>query len=204
LKILLFTFVILVSGCAPQINSINANKYYDSGLAAEQSKSYTQAKEMYYRALVNARSGNATKEYVSATLYNYGRMLGFTCDYTHAVEAVKESLAIEKGISPVNNSNIAKRLSELGYLAIALGLNAEAATNFSEATPLLEKYGVIESDPIGYAKYLEIYAGALKSSVQPEKAKEISSKSENLIIQHAELKQQFTPVNYQAECAKKF
>jgi tetratricopeptide (TPR) repeat protein len=195
---------IFISGCAPAINNTNANNYYNAGLSAETSRNYLQAKEMYYRALVNARSANASKEYISAVLYNYGRMLGFTCDFGNAIESVKESLSIEKGISPTNNTNLAKRLSELAYLNVALGLDSEAAVYFSGAVPILESLGVGAKDPIGYANYLEMYAAALRNSNQIERSNEFSNKAKILNSKNPDAKAQFIPVNYKAGCAKNF
>jgi hypothetical protein len=90
---------VLICGCAEKITKINAQKYYDAALKAEWAKDYELSKNMYYRSFVNARSSSASKEYISATLYGYGRMLAYTCDYAHANEALKESLSLEREVS---------------------------------------------------------------------------------------------------------
>lgn len=149
---------LLVCGCAKNITKLNADKYYDAALQAEWAKDYELSKNMYYRSFVNARSSSASKEYISATLYGYGRMLAYTCDYEHANEALKESLSIEREVSGPVSANISKRLSELGRLSVAQGLNSVAANYFSEAIPMLEKLSILESDPVGYAQYLEFYS----------------------------------------------
>ena len=78
--------VILTSGCATRMNMMNAEKYYDLGLQEEFRGNYSGAKEAYWRALVNYHSAGASKAYISASMYNFGRMAGHTCDYPKAAD----------------------------------------------------------------------------------------------------------------------
>lgn len=178
----------------------NADRYYQAALEAEWASNYQLSKEMYYRSFVNARSGSATDEYISATLYGYGRMLGYTCDLSGAENTIKESLAIERNVFGPVSGNISKRLSELARLSLAQKKYREAVGYFQEAVPMLEKLGMLDSDPVGYADYLETYAAALKQTRKTEEAKEIYEKAESIRDRNPGKEAQFVPVNYGQGC----
>jgi hypothetical protein len=84
---------------------------------------------------------------------------------------------------------------------VAQGLNSEAAKYFSEAVPMLEQLGLLESDPVGYAQYLEFYSLALKESGQSELAVTTLKKSENIISKNPHVEPKFIPINFSAICA---
>lgn len=203
LKALALVPVLSIVGCVGAINMKNADRYYDAALQSEWAGDFEHSKEMYYRSFVNARSGSASTEYISATLYGYGRMLGYTCDYTASNEALKESLELEKSISDTVTSNITKRLSELGRLNLARESYAEAAAYFGEASPELERLGMLKSDPVGYALYLEDYAKALAQSGQTKQSDSILLKAKNIRNSNADVTAKFTPIYYEDVCKNK-
>ncbi len=195
--------IIFLVGCAGAVNMKNADRYYDAALRSEWSGDYDHSKEMYFRSFVNARSGSASDEYISATLYGYGRMLGYTCDFEKSLEALKESLLLERGVAGAITSNVTKRLSELGRLSLAMGSYAEASRYFSEAAPKLESLGMLESDPMGYAIYLEDYIKALELSGSSKEAEVTLSKVKAIRKQNIGVAAKFKPVYYEAACKNK-
>lgn len=180
---------------------INADKYYDAALKSEWAGEFEHSKEMYCRSFVNARSGSASTEYISATLYGYGRMLGYTCDYSASDEAIKESLRLEKSVSDSVTPNITKRLSELGRLSLARESYSEAAEYFGDASSGLEKLGMLKTNPMGYALYLEDYAKALRMSGQETKSEVVLSRAQSIRNANPALTATFTPIYYEEACA---
>src|SRR5256885_8436016 len=82
---------LLTAGCATDINRINASRYYEAGLAFEARKQYEQAREAYWRALVNYRSAGGPQNAISAATYNLGRMTGLTCNFPVAEQFLQEA-----------------------------------------------------------------------------------------------------------------
>jgi len=192
--------IIFLAGCVGSINMKSADRYYQAALEAEWASEYELSKEMYYRSFVNARSGSASDEYISATLYGYGRMLGYSCDLSGAEAAIKESLVLERSVSGPISGNISKRLSELARLSIAQGKYGEASGYFQEAVPMLEELGMLDSDPIGYADYLEIYSASLRQSEQIARAEELKMKAKFIRENNSGKQALFVPVNYGNGC----
>jgi tetratricopeptide (TPR) repeat protein len=135
--------LVILSGCATAINQKNAGTYYEAGLQAEASKNWAGAKEMFWRALVNARSGGAAPAYISAATYNLGRMTGYTCEYADAEKLLLESVSLEQGLPTPNMINLTKRWSELAQITYDQGKYAESSKWFAIAIPELEKLNIV-------------------------------------------------------------
>ncbi len=200
MKILLVIQILFLAGCAGVINMKNADRYYQAALEAEWASDYEHSKNMYYRSFVNARSASASKEYISATLYGYGRMLGYTCNLPDAEAALKESLVLEREASGLVNANISKRLSELGRLSVGQEKYNEASLYFGEAVPMLEELGMLDSDPIGYADYLVSFSGVLEKIGENEKAVKVVKKAQSIKDKNVGKKAKFVPVGYGNDC----
>ena len=107
---------IAFTACVSAINQKNADRYYEAGVQAESAKNWPLARHNYSRALVNARSGGAAPDYVSAVTYNLGRTTGYSFDYAQAETLLIESVALEKSLPNPSVVNLTKRWSELGRL----------------------------------------------------------------------------------------
>lgn len=153
--------LLLLGACATSINKVNADRYYELALQAEANRNWAEARQAYSRALVNARLGGAQVGYVSAVTYNLGRMVGYACDYDEAERLLLEALSLEEKVAPANAANLTKRWSELARLNFDQGKYKLSADWYAKAIPELERVGVLASDPIGFARYIEDYADAL-------------------------------------------
>lgn len=201
-RILLLLAPLFTLGCATDLNRINASKYYELGLRAEAAGDYRGAHEAFRRALINAGSANARPEYVSAVKYNLGRMTGYLCDYTQAESILLDSLQTEQRLRSSAPGNITKRLSELARLTYDMGKYPESAAYFERVLPEIERLGVVEKDPVGFALFLEDYASALEKKGDASKAAEIAARAVELKAKHPGRAAGFTPVHYRDVCPK--
>ncbi len=192
----------LIGGCAPAINQINSERYYEAGLQAESQRNWVHAREMYFRSLVNAKSSGASPEQISAATFNLGRMVGYTCDYPQAESLLKQSVDFEKKLVSPNPANLTKRWSELARLTYDMGKYSESAQWYALSVPELERMGVVNIDPIGFADYLEAQGRALEKSGQSRPAAEVMERAGKLRAVSLGKSALFVPVEYSSVCAK--
>ena len=193
--------VILTSGCATRMNMMNAEKYYYLGLEEESRGNYSGAKEAYWRALVNYHTAGAPKAYISASMYNFGRMAGHTCDYPKAAEYLQQALSMEKKIADREfTPNITKRLGELARLSSARKMYKESADYYQEMIPGLESLGVPGQDPIGFANLIDDYASVLSKIDQEPLAQIQHDKAERIRRENSDAEAIFKPEYYEREC----
>jgi hypothetical protein len=129
-------------------------------------------------------------------------MSGYTCDYAQAEKLLLESLALEQGLQKPDPANITKRWSELGRLYQDQRRFRESADYFSRAVPELERLGVVESDPVGFALYLDDYSQSLLQSGQAAPAAAAAARASELRANNASRSAEFTPMHYRDVCAK--
>jgi tetratricopeptide (TPR) repeat protein len=200
-KLFIATVCVAVAGCATAINFKTAERYYEAGLQAEAAKNWPGAREAFRRSLINAQSAGAPQVFMSAVTYNLGRMSGYTCDYAQAEKLLLESLALEQGLQKPDPANITKRWSELGRLYQDQQRFNESATFYARAVPELERLGVVESDPIGFAQYLADYSQSLLQSGQAASAASAAARASELRTKYAARSAQFTPIRYRDVCS---
>jgi tetratricopeptide (TPR) repeat protein len=202
-NLLIALAAVLMVGCVHDINRINASRYYDAGLALEARKQYEQAREAYWRALVNYRSAGGPQNAISAATYNLGRMTGMTCNFPLAEQFLREALQLEEQLAAPEPGNITKRLGELANISFAQGKFQESAQFYERAVPRLEQLGIIKDDPIGYSLYLDGYANALDKAGMPSKSAEIRRRASTLREQNNLKTAKFVPVYYHEICSGK-
>ena len=193
---------IAFTACVSAINQKNADRYYEAGLQAESAKNWPLARQNYSRALVNARSGGAAPDYVSAVTYNLGRATGYSCDYAQAETLLIESVALEKALPNPSVANLTKRWSELGRLNFDQGKFKESAAWLSQAIPELERLRVPTDDPIGFARYLEDTALAFEKSSDALRAATLRLNAEVLQAANPQRSSNFLPTYYRDVCVK--
>ena len=191
-----------LSACVSAINQKSADRYYEAGLQAESAKNWPLARQNYSRALVNARSGGAGMDYVSAVTYNLGRVTGYSCDYAQAESLLIESLALEQALPKPSVGNLMKRWSELGRLNFDQGKFKESAAWLSQAMSELERLNVPADDPIGFARFLEDAALAFEKSSGVSQAATLRSRADVLRIANPQRSANFLPTYYRDVCVK--
>jgi len=199
-KFVIVTFVILLAGCATAINRKNAEQYHIWGLQAEQNGNYELAERNYYRALVNARSGNSPKAALSMATYNLGRIKGYLCKHKEAEDLLLEALRLEEQVTGPESGVTAKRLFELARFYYDQGKYDDAAKYYSRAIPIVRRLGVENSDPIALADAMDEYAVSLSNTGNNAKASEIKSAADILRKKNPGAKAQFVPTRYNTRC----
>ena len=193
---------VALTACVSAINQNNADRYYEAGLHAEGAKNWPLARQNYSRALVNARSGGAAMDYVSALTYNLGRATGYSCDYAQAESLLIESAALEQALPKPSVGNLTKRWSELGRLNFDQGKFKESAAWLAQAMSELVRLGVPEDDPIGFARFLEDTALAFERSSDVSRAETLRSRADALRIANPQRSANFLPTYYRDVCVK--
>jgi tetratricopeptide (TPR) repeat protein len=192
---------LLIVGCATDINRINASRYYNAALAFEMRRQYEQAREAYWRALVNYRSAGGPQNAISAATYNLGRMTGLTCNFLLAEQFLQQALQLEEQLPTPEPGNITKRLGELANISFALGKFEQSVHFYERALPRLEQLGIIENDPVGYGSYLDGYANALEKAGMTSKGADIRGRANALRDQNTTKTAKFLPLYYHNVCA---
>lgn len=200
--VILFVVASMV-GCVTDINRINASRYYEAGLAFEARKQYEQAREAYWRSLVNYRSAGGPQNAISAATYNLGRMTGFTCNFPLAEQFLREALRLEELLPAPDRGNITKRLGELANISFAQGKFEQSVQFYEQAVPQLEQLGIVKDDPIGYALYLEGYATALDKATMASKGVGVRSRASAIREQSSVKGAKFVPQYYHNICVGK-
>jgi hypothetical protein len=113
-----------------------------------------------------------------------------------------ESLTLKQGLQKPDPVNMTKRWSELARLYYDQRKFQESAAFYSRAVPELERLGIVESDPIAFAQYLEDYAQSLIQSGQAASAGSVAARASGLRVSNAARSAKFVPVYYRDVCAK--
>ncbi len=196
----------LLVGCAHQATPSASVKPaipdYDQGLQAEARGDFAAAREAFWRAWTKAREGGATPAYKSAVLYNWGRMAGYTCNWTQGERLLQESLDMETPLSGPNSGALSKRLFELARLHFDQGHFALAAGFYERAVAMAERLGVGQSDPIGLANAQDDLAQSLQKSGQADKATAARARATALRTQHPGQRARFVPRHYPKSCPR--
>jgi len=196
LLLLLAVTLLLGVGCASSVNMKNVEIHYNAGRNFEQQGDPQSAKDQYAKALINAKLANGNPALISMLTYNYGRMLGHTCQYEEAEENLIEALNMEKAITGNNSGPTSMRLFELARLNYDNNQFRKAASYFEEGIPLIESLNIEQSDPIGYTLILKIYKSSLDMLDRKAEADQIQIKIDSLLASNPEKSPGFTPLSY--------
>lgn len=183
--IIVFAFLVLLTGCASEINQRNATRYMIMGTQAQASGDWDGARRAYARAAVNGELAGLPAETQAMFAYEYGRSTGVTCFFDHSETWLNKAYELDKKAGqPLYFS-----LDELGRLMLAQAKYTQAAGYFERGIAELNKVEFFNKSPsaaIAYADLLDDYELALlKSGAAAEagnikkRASEIRSKYPN-------------------------
>ena len=188
--------ILLIAGCATSINKKNVETHYNAGKRFELNGDPQSAKDQYAKALVNAKLANGEPALISMLTYNYGRMLGHTCQYEESERTLREALEIEKGVTGPNSGITSMRLFELARLNHDNGKFDKSVTYFEDGIPIVENLGIEQTDPIGYSNILEIYKNTLVKLSRVNESNLVQTKIDNLLVANPGKSPGFTPLSY--------
>ena len=167
-RLFLLAFTFLIFGCA--INQHTANNYYVAGETALQQGNLLHAREMFSRALINARLGHVGPEGEGQVLYKLGRVYGNMCLPDDAEKAFTESITQYTKAYGENSTRLFPLKLELAQHAYDVGRYEKAVTYFDQALPLGETL-YEQNDAAGYAAILKDYGDALSKTGKTEQSK---------------------------------
>ncbi len=140
---------------------------------------------------------------LSAITFNLGRMAGYTCDYPEAERLLQESLVLEQSLDKPGPGNLTKRWSELARLYQDQRRDHDAVVMYERAVPELERMRVVDSDPVGYANYLDDYSRALRGAGREDLASSVSKRAAALRSASAARKADFVPLRFNDVCRER-
>jgi tetratricopeptide (TPR) repeat protein len=156
------TCVIMLCGCAPlaqNLNARNASAHESAARIAARDGDWDTARRQYAQALTNARLAHAGAAEEGRLSYEYGRVLGITCDYGPAEEMLQSS------------RQLARQAGGPEYLPLLeLALLAEkqhpqqALTYFNQLAPYLDNSQLAAGHPKGVADVRRRYASVLAAN----------------------------------------
>ncbi|MDP3608331.1 MAG: tetratricopeptide repeat protein [Methylophilus sp.] len=201
-KLLTLVFALLITGCANPINQRTANNYFIEGESAMQQGNLPHAREMFSRALINARIGNLGAEAEGQVLAKLGRVYGNMCQPDEAEKAFSESITQYSKAYGENSTRLFTLKLELAQHAYDVGRYEKAVTYFDKAFPWgAEMFD--QTDPAGYAAVMKDYADALSKTGKSEQAKAALAKastSENKVGSAKVSKNAAEYVRYPTQC----
>jgi len=163
-------------GCAAPINRHTATNYYQAGETAMTQGNLAHAREMFTRALINARLGNMGPEAEGQVLAKLGRVNGKHVPVRRRREGVYGGhICLLKGLRRIVGAHLPSA-HELAQFSYDIGRYEKAVAYFDQAFPM--GISVIEkADPAGYVAIMTDYADALSKTGQQQKSKEALAKA---------------------------
>lgn len=169
LLVILLSALFTAQACASQINQRNAIQHAQAGGRAASSGDWDTARQEWAQAVKNGELGNIPEKHQAIFYYEYARAAGVTCHFNIAETYLNMAYELDKKIGgPYFLS-----LVELFRLNLDQKKYTKAITYFEKALPVLEKINAPSQSPAEFAKLINEYAVALKSSEKSEKAKKI-------------------------------
>lgn len=163
---------ILLAGCANPINQRTAENYYAAGEQALDKGDLPHAREMFSRALINARLGHMGDSAESRVLSKLGRVYGNLCDFDSAEKAFLEARDLDIKTYANNPTGTFPTRVELAQLSYDVGRYEKSVHYFDEAFSVLDSR-FKAMDPATYVSIRKDYADALERIGQLDTSREV-------------------------------
>lgn len=169
-------FPLMLGACVNPINLHTANEYYQGGRSNAAQGKWFNARMAFGRAWTNANLGKADDRVTAVYAYEYGRASGAICDWVESEKGLLKALELDQKTSgPVHMSFV-----ELARMYYVKGNLENSNRYFSLAKEALDKIQADTRDSIAYADFLKEYAEVLLKLNQPENAKPMLSREEEI------------------------
>ncbi|HXZ85368.1 MAG TPA: tetratricopeptide repeat protein [Myxococcota bacterium] len=156
----------------------------EQAAAAERAGDFSGAKVYAWRAHEAAERDKLGPPSTSNSLFRYGRMAAYLCQYDEARDAMQKGLAIDEQTVPPNEKLVSGGLFELARLDYAHENWDGARRWYDRAVPLAWKLGGDRRDPIWYADELDRYALVLQKTGDAGRAVTTSGEAAHLRAIH--------------------
>ena len=186
--------------CAGLGDELTYHRAIDQAAHAEQAGDFQGAKVYWLRAYEAAERAKMGAPNTSTSLFNYGRMAAFLCQYDAARDAMQRSLAIDEQAVPLDEKHVSGGLFELARLDYA-NENWDGARSWYDCGfPLARKLGGDRRDPIWFADELDRYALVLEKTGDARRAAATRSEATHLRAIHPGASARFVPKPYPTKC----
>jgi len=195
-KYIVIIALFILSGCASVSLQLNLN--YEGNIALEKGR-YEDAKQKFQASLNQSLSVNDA-EYAAIAMYGLGRSSGYLCQFEESESWFLKSIKARESLPDKSYAYISQNIMELARLYKANRKYAKANIQFERVIPILEKLGIKESDPVGYAGGLEDYIFILEAVGNVDKAKKIASVVSKLKLDNPNRQAYFVAKQYPSNC----
>ena len=197
MKFILVVLLILVTSCVSTPKS--SQDFNWSGNLAYDQMQYAAAKSYYEKAIELAKN-SSDKEYQAIAMYGLARTNGRLCLFDQAEDLLTQSIEIRNKLSDTDNAKITQNILELGRIHIAQQNWDMAIIQYEKAIPMLNKFNIETSDPIGYSNLLTEYSQVLEHTDQNDKKQLIEAKISELRANNSDQKAGYFSQLYSSNC----
>jgi tetratricopeptide (TPR) repeat protein len=192
----------LCPGCSNPINAYTAGHYFEAAERAEAAGDLAQARMLYSRAAGNADMGNLGANAQAHTWYEYARLPGYLGEVDEAQRTFDRVLKlIDAGGAPTESLR-APALAEYARMLQNNGRPRDALPLYARALDALNQTSVGETDPIGFALFLDNHAACLRSAGDDRQAGAIADRAAQLRREHPGEKAKFTNAHLYASAGR--
>lgn len=184
--------------CANPINARTAARYDEAGLKAENSGDLETSRKNHSRARWNAQAGHLGPAAEARSLYEFARVTGYAGNHAESETAFLKVLALIDQARGKADDLRAPALAEYSRLLHDTGKHRQALPVFAGAVEELEKVEIEQSDPIGFANYLDDYRDSLSKAGNARLAAEITKRADSIRTRHPGESAKFTARRYKA------
>jgi tetratricopeptide (TPR) repeat protein len=173
-----------------------AQIHFEAAEKFDHAGDYESARNQYGQALARAKSAGADSATLSMLTYNYARKSGYSCHLDDAEKYLLEALDLEKGVSGAESGTSSMRIFELARLYFDQGNFVESSKYYALGVPIVERIGVPDSDPLGYADALDEYAAALSHIGKVSESAAVAATASATREQHPSAIRHFVATRY--------
>jgi tetratricopeptide (TPR) repeat protein len=177
LIILLLGAIVSLCGCYNPLNAYTAQRYYESGMKAAERGDLSLARQNFSRAYINTQIGHLGPEPAAYSLLYWARASGYLGIYEDAERGFNEVLSLIDKAEGKADDLKPPTLAELARLLYDTEQYEKAIPFFEKAVIEFDKRKLAESDPIGYALFLDDFSQCLMAASYAKRADEIAARS---------------------------
>lgn len=153
-------------------------------MQAEQGGDLKAARMYYGRAQINAQIGNLGPAKEAYACYEWARVTGYLAMYAGSEKGFVDALALIEKAKGEADKLRAPALAEYARLLHDTGQHVKAVPIYEQARVELEKIDILKIDALGFAAFLDDYAGSLKEAGLVDRAAVISARSDAIKQEH--------------------
>jgi hypothetical protein len=182
---------------AHELNRRNASAHEMAARQAAHDHDWDAARRQWGLALMDVRLAGAGPADEALASYEYGRVLGITCDYARAEQMLQSSLKLARESG--GPTHLA--LLELALLAEHQHQPRQALAYYRELVSEMDAHGVMQANPLGAAIVLRRYADLLAANGDATGAAQQRARADTVADVHPNGHAQGSLTPYGSACA---